>query len=48
MALIEKFDANFTGFVGILSVPDAFLVLRNFRIKFTSSEVTFLAETKYC
>ena len=25
----RKFDANFTSFAGIVSVPDAFLVLRN-------------------
>ena len=31
----KKFYANFTRFIGILSVPDAFLVLRDFRIKFT-------------
>ena len=37
--------ANFTSFVGILSVPDAFLVLRDFRIKFTSLEVTCLAQS---
>ena len=42
----RKSDANFTSFVGILSVPDAFLVLRDFRIKFTSLEVTCLAEAK--
>ena len=29
----RKFDANFTSFIGILSVPDASLVLRDFRIK---------------
>ena len=29
----RKFDANFTSFIGILSVPDASLVLRGFRIK---------------
>ena len=40
----EKFDANLTSFVGILSVPDTFLVLRDFRIKFTSLEVTSLVE----
>ena len=42
----KTFDANFTSFVSILSVPDAFLVLRDFRIKFTSLEVTCLAEAK--
>ena len=42
----KKFDANLTSFVGILSVPDAFLVLRDFRIKFTSVEVPCLAEAK--
>ena len=43
----RKFDANFTSyFVGILSVLNAFLVLRDFRIKFTSLEVTCLAEAK--
>ena len=41
-----KFKANFTSFVGILSVPDAFLVLRDFRINFTSLEVACLAEAK--
>ena len=39
----RKFDANFTSFAGILSVPDAFLVLRDLRIKSTSLEVTCLA-----
>ena len=29
----RKFDVNFTSFIGILSVPDASLVLRDFRIK---------------
>ena len=29
----RKFDANFTSFIGILSVPGASLVLRDFRIK---------------
>ena len=42
----RNFDANFSSFVGILSVPDAFLVLRAFRIKFASLEVTCLAEAK--
>ena len=42
----RKFYANFTSFVGILSVPDAFFVLIDFRIKFTSLEVTSLAEAK--
>ena len=42
----KKSDANFTSFVGILATPDAFLVLRDFRIKFTSLEVTCLAEAK--
>ena len=42
----RNFDANFTSFVEILSVPDAFLVLRDFRIKFTLLEVTFLAVAK--
>ena len=42
----RKLDANFTSFVSILSVPDSFLVLRDFRIKFTSLEVTCLAEAK--
>ena len=46
MALIKKFDANFTSVVGILSVPDAFLELRDFRIKFTSLEVTCFVEAK--
>ena len=40
----RKFDANLTSFVGILSVRDAFLVLKDFRIKFTSLDVTCLAE----
>ena len=42
----RKLDANFTSFVSILSVPDSFLVLRDFRIKFTSLEVTYLAEAE--
>ena len=42
----RKLDANFTSFVSILSVPDSFLVLRDFRTKFTSLEVTCLAEAK--
>ena len=42
----RKSDANFTSFVGILSIPDAFLALRDFRIKFTSLEVPCLAEAK--
>lgn len=42
----RKFDANLTSFVGILSVPDTFLVLRDFRITFTSLEVTCLDENK--
>ena len=42
----RKLDANFTSFVSILSVPDSFLVLRDFRIKFTSLEVTCLAEAE--
>ena len=42
----RKLDANFTSFVSILSVPDSFLVLRDFKIKFTSLEVTCLAEAK--
>ena len=46
MALVRIFDANMTSFVGILSVPDLFLVLRDFRIKFTSLEVIWLAEGK--
>ena len=46
MALIKKFDAKFTSVVGILSVPDAFLELRDFRIKFTSLEVTCFVEAK--
>ena len=40
----RKSDAYFTSFVGILFVPETFLVLRDFRIKFTSLEVTCLAE----
>ena len=42
----RKFDANFTSLVGISSLPDAFLVLRDFRIKFTLLEVNCLAEAK--
>ena len=43
----RKFDVNFASyFVGILSELNAFLVLRDFRIKFTSLEVTCLAEAK--
>ena len=42
----RKLDANFTSFVVILSIPDAFLVLGDFRIKFTSLVVTCLAEAK--
>ena len=38
--IYRKFNANFTSFVGILSVPDTF------RIKFTSLEVTCFAEAK--
>ena len=34
----RKSDANFARFVGILSIPDAFLVLRDFKIKFTLLE----------
>ena len=30
----------------VLSLPDAFLALRDFRIKCTSSEVTYLTEAK--
>ena len=41
----RKIDANLTSFVGILSVPDVVLVLRNFGTKFTSWQVTYLA---YC
>ena len=33
-----KFDANLTSFVGILSAPEAFLMLRDFRIKFISND----------
>ena len=44
----RKFDANFTSFVAILFVPDASLVLKDFRIKFISLEATCLAEAKYC
>ena len=40
----RKFDSNFRSFVGILSVLDVFLVLRDFRIKFISLEVNCLAE----
>ena len=42
----KKFHANLTSFVGILSVQEAFLVLRDFTIKFTSLEVTCIAEGK--
>ena len=42
----RKFDANLTSFGGILSVPDAFLMLKDFRIKFISLEVTCFAEAK--
>ena len=42
-AVDRKFDANLTSFIGILSTADVFLVLRNFRIKFYSLEVTCLA-----
>ena len=38
--------ANFTSFIGILSIPDTILVLRDFRIKFTSLKVTCLVEVK--
>ena len=41
----KKIDVNLTSFVGILSVPDVVLVLRNFGTKFTSWQVTYLA---YC
>ena len=43
----RKFDADLKSFVGILSVPDAFLVLRDFRIQFTSLEVTCLSPDKF-
>ena len=42
----RKSDANFTSFVGILSVPDAFLLLTDFRIKFTMLEVNGLSDAK--
>ena len=42
----RKIDANLTSFVGILSVPDVFLLLRDFKIKFTSLEEIYLAEGK--
>ena len=42
----RTFDANFTSLFGILSVPGAFLVLKDFGIKFTSLQVTCLAEAK--
>ena len=42
----RKFDASLTNFVGILSVPDAFLVLGDFRNKFMSLEATCIAEGK--
>ena len=41
----RKIDSNLTSFVGILSVPDVVLMLRNFGTKFTSQQVTYLA---YC
>ena len=43
----RKFDGNLTSFVGIPSVPDAFLVLRRFRIKFTSLEVKYRWNSNY-
>ena len=42
----RKSDANFTSFVGILSVPDAFLLLTDFRINFTMLEVNGLSDAK--
>ena len=42
----RKFDAKFSSFVGILSVPGVFLFLIDFKIKFTSLEGTCLAEAK--
>ena len=40
----RKVDTNFTSFVGILYVPDPFLVLRDFMIKFTLLKVSCLTE----
>lgn len=42
----RRLNANLTSFVGILSVPGAFLVLKDFRVKFTSLDVTSLANGK--
>ena len=46
IAIDRKFDANLISFVSILSVPGAVLVLRDFRIKFTSLDVACLVEGK--
>ena len=40
----RKVDTNFTSFVGMLYVPDSFLVLRDFMIKFTLLKVSCLTE----
>ena len=46
IAVALRENLMLTSFVGILSVPDAFLELRDFRIKFASLEVTCLVEAK--
>ena len=38
IAIADAVDRKFDSFFVILYVPDVFLVLRDFRIKFTSSE----------
>ena len=43
----RKLDANSTSLVPILFVPELFLVLADFSVKFTSLEVTCVAEAKY-
>ena len=40
----RNFDTKFTIFTGILSAPNTFLVLRDFRIRFTSFGGTCLVE----
>ena len=42
----RKFYAKMISFVGILSVSDTFLVSKDFRVKFTSLEVTGRVEGK--
>ena len=42
----RRLNANLTSFVGIFSVPGAFLVLKDFRVKFTYLDVTSLANGK--